>query len=95
MAFQAMNQSTARVGAITFLVFAGLMLSACAGKKAATNTDSTNSAKQGTVADITRPPQMIKGEKEVVEESNPDETISYDEWRKRREAELKIQDEGE
>lgn len=60
-------------------------MTACAGsKKVAEPTEP--------VADITRPPQMVSNDPQVaVEESNPDETISYDEWRKRREAELEAE----
>jgi len=45
-------------------------------------------SKQKTAAqeggDITRPPSLVKGARKTQSESNPDETVSYDEWRKRR-----------
>jgi len=86
-----MNRNKARLGAITLAVLAVTLLTACAGKK--TTTEATQTKE--TVADITRPPQTVKREREVVEETNPDETISFDEWRKRRQAELEAQDRGE
>ncbi len=60
----------------------GLTLCACGGNK--------KEAVAEPVEDITRPPQTIVGREEV-QERNPDETISFDEWRKRRLEELKKQ----
>jgi len=91
MVLQPMNQNKTRLGAITLVVLAVTLLTACAGKKTTTEAAETKDA----VADITRPPQTVKREREVVEETNPDETISFDEWRKRRQAELEAQDRGE
>ncbi|GHA05231.1 hypothetical protein GCM10008090_13490 [Arenicella chitinivorans] len=40
----------------------------------------------GPTADITRPPVMVKDTpKPAAEATNPDEAISYDEWRKQQE----------
>ncbi len=90
MVVQPMNQNKARVGVVILMLFAGMMLSACAGKK----TKANSSESEQPVADITRPPQMVRAEQEVVEESDPDETISFDEWRKRRQAELDAQNDN-
>lgn len=57
-------------------------LSACGAKKLAPEEATTANTK-----DITRPPTVVKTQAPVESESNPDETISYDEWRRRREAE--------
>ncbi len=54
-------------------------LVACGGNKKAPADPETGEP----IADITRPPQTIVGRKEV-QERNPEETISFDEWRKRR-----------
>lgn len=61
------------------------VLSACTGNKTQTDADNLS---VGSVEDITLPPQTITGRKEV-KERNPEETISFDEWRKRRIEELK------
>lgn len=65
------------------------MVVACGGK-AAKATENGLAQSGATKADITRPPQTIVGRK-VVKESNPDETISYDEWRAKRLEELERQ----
>ena len=62
------------------MVFACLLLLACGGKK--------ETISEEPIVDITRPPQTVKDvAKPAQEETNPDETISYDEWRRRREQE--------
>ena len=37
--------------------------------------------------DITRPPAVARHQTATTSESNPDETVSFDEWRKQRQAE--------
>ena len=65
---------------VTTLLFACLVISACGGKKTITS--------EGPITDITRPPTTVKGvEEQNQEETNPDETVSYDEWRRRRQKE--------
>jgi len=84
-----MTQFNARVGAIILILFASASLSACAGR-------SAEPVSSESVEDITRPPQMVKAEqREVIEESDPEETISFDEWRRQRQAELEKLDKGE
>lgn len=56
-----------------------ITLGACGGNKKAVAENAT----EGATSDITRPPQTIVGRQEV-QERNPEETISFDEWRKRR-----------
>lgn len=69
---------------VSFFVASTLM--GCAGNKKSTSDEQL--AKQGP--DITRPPQTIgTQDRQVAEERNPDETISFDEWRKKRLEELK------
>jgi len=71
---------TTRVIPAAVSVFICLIVGACGGKK--------ESVAEVPVEDITRPPQtVLGGAKKVQEETNPDETISYDEWRRRREQE--------
>ena len=56
-------------------------LSACAGRAAKNKVADENSAQ---IVDITRPPETI-GNAEVGEvESDPDETVSYEEWQKKK-----------
>lgn len=61
------------------LLLAILLIAAC-GSKAAKQPSEAK-----TTGDITRPPSFVKQTNEPEAESNPDETVSYDEWRKRRE----------
>ena len=74
------------------VVSMSLALSACAGKKKqeAQATAQTQAAQPAATQDITRPPQTIVGRKEV-KQRNPDETISFDEWRKKRLEEIEAE----
>lgn len=68
---------------ISLIAASCLVLSACGGsKKTPVQVDAANST------DITRPPVIVKDEKAVEAEKNPEETISFDEWKKKRDAEL-------
>ncbi len=64
------------------IVVVSLALSACAGGKKNNSTEA-NGAEKAVSQDITRPPQTIVGRQEQ-QEQNPEETISFDEWRKKR-----------
>jgi len=55
-----------------------LLLSACGGKRKATTEDGQ------PVVDMTRPPVMIKDISEQQVESDPNEVISFEKWRKER-----------
>lgn len=59
---------------------------ACAGgaKKSDAENLSEESAKQAQT-DMTRPPVTIGAEEKIIVESNPDETISFDEWKRKQE----------
>ncbi|GAA6140077.1 hypothetical protein NBRC116583_38240 [Arenicella sp. 4NH20-0111] len=72
---------------LTLILAFSLTLSACGGFKK--DKPALAESKQPSV-DITRPPETIVGRKEV-EERDPEETISFDEWRKRRLEEQKEQ----
>jgi len=75
-----------KVGTTIMSLIVASALVGCGGNKKAADPEAV--AKQGP--DITRPPQTIgtQDNKPVVEERNPDETISFDEWRKKRLEEL-------
>ncbi|MEM7361360.1 MAG: hypothetical protein AAF431_19945 [Pseudomonadota bacterium] len=80
-----MNHSkhhTVTVGKLgTLIVIAlSLVLSACAGKRKAEQNDDR------PVVDMTRPPELVRDISEQRVESNPEETISFEEWRKERDA---------
>lgn len=63
----------------SFIGLTCLVLSACGGnKKPAAEAEIANTS------DITRPPAVVKGRLPVEAESDPDETISYDEWKRKR-----------
>ena len=63
------------------LIGALLSLSACAGKQ-----KSQDTANAEPVIDMTRPPTTIKGVSAAEEESNPDETVSFEKWNKERQS---------
>lgn len=72
------------------IFLAALLIAACGGKAAKQTAD----AEAKSTEDITRPPVFVKEVDKPAVESNPDETISYDEWRKRREDEQRQADES-
>lgn len=70
-------------------------LSACTGKKVGEESASASApqsdevqpdkASSGKVqSDITRPPTTIGAQREVVVETNPNETISFEEWQRQQ-----------
>jgi len=59
------------------------LLTACSGKKKVEDAAIDNKDQVGT--DITRPPELVKGKRVEPVESDPDETISFDKWRKQQE----------
>lgn len=62
-----------------------LSLSACTGKKVSAEDASASEPEAGKVqADITRPPTTIGAQREVVVETNPNETISFEEWQRQQ-----------
>ena len=70
-----------KFGAFTFFIVLSVLLSACGtNKQDDVNNQSVekNAAEQ---ADITRPPKFVKRDQNNTE-TNPDETISLEEWRK-------------
>lgn len=68
---------------VGLLAITCLTLSACGGnRKVASEADVANAS------DITRPPLIAKNRVPEETEKNPDETISYDEWKRRKDAEL-------
>ena len=66
------------------LIVSLTLLSACSLKRGKNEVAAEPAAPTG---DITRPPEVVAANKPLEEEGNPDETISFDEWRKKREAE--------
>lgn len=70
------------ISKVTLLLFLSISISACGGnKKASSQTTATDTS------DITLPP-VVEKDTAPVEAAVPEgETISFDEWRKRREAE--------
>jgi len=70
----------------TFYLLIGLLvisgsLSACGGKRA----KAEKNTEQVATGDITQPPSVVKEVVEPEAERDGTETISYDEWRKKRE----------
>jgi hypothetical protein len=56
-------------------------LSACGGRFAKNKAAEENAA---PIVDITRPPVAIGSEDEIIAESDPDKTVSYEEWKKKQ-----------
>ncbi len=71
-------------------VLASLLLSGCGTVSNLFNSEdqpeTTASASTQTGGDITLPPTIPRADSDKVVETSPDETISFDEWRKQREA---------
>ncbi len=75
--------------ATSVLVLLCVTLSACGTRNAISKGDKADAAAGKDAkqpADMTRPPVTIGAEREIVVESNPDETISFEEWKRRQEA---------
>ena len=72
------------------MALACFILSACGGKRAAVDQTAAEN-----IPDITRPPKVAKHQAPVEVEKKPDETVSYDEWKRRRDAQLANDKEGE
>ncbi len=72
--------------AFSFVIIAVCIfsISACAGKNKAKETAGAE-----PTIDMTRPPVTIKGVSATEDESNPDETVSYEKWKKDREGDDK------
>jgi len=69
---------TIRMFNVAFLIIV-LLLAGCGAKsvkKQANNSEPSS--------DITRPPEFVRQPKREQVENNPDETVSYDDWLKRR-----------
>lgn len=63
-----------------------LSLTACAGKsKKADVADESAESTGVSQTDITRPPAVTKRKNQNTE-TNPDETVSFDEWKKQQQA---------
>lgn len=63
-----------------------LGLQSCAGKKDAKPEEQATAKDAVDQLDMTRPPRTIGVEREIVVEQNPNETISFEEWKRRQEA---------
>lgn len=72
------------ISKLALLLFVCFSISACGGNKKAASTSAVADA-----GDITRPPVVEKDLNSVDAASPEGATVSFDEWRKRREAEKK------
>jgi len=85
-----MNITMNSISKLALLLFISVSISACGGIKKAASTDNV-----ANTEDITRPPVVEKDTTPVETAVADGETVSFDEWRKRRQAELEAQDRGE
>jgi hypothetical protein len=67
-----------------FVIFVVTQCIACAGGAKKTAQAAESEAASSAQSDMTRPPVTIGAQQKIVVESNPDETISFDEWKKRQ-----------
>lgn len=78
------------ISKLVLLLFVSISISACGGNKKSTSKGNTaNPAKEiaANTGDITRPPVVEKDVVTAESTSTDGGTISFDEWRKRRQAE--------
>lgn len=77
------------------VLFSTLSLSSCSSVRNIMGKEDTATAPAKTGADITYPPTIPRAESDKVVETKPEDTISFDEWRKQREETLKAEAESE
>ena len=80
---------------ILLVLFSTLSLSGCSSVRNIMGNEDTAAAQAKTGADITYPPTIPRAESDKVVETRPEDTISFDEWRKQREETLKAEAESE
>lgn len=61
-----------------------LLLSSCGGKKNVVQEDDVEKQQTAVTSDVTTPPNSLENSVEAIEESNPDETISFEEWKQKK-----------
>lgn len=76
---------------ILLVLFSTLSLSGCSTVRNMMGNEDTVTAPAKTGADITLPPIIPRAESDKVVETRPEDTISFDEWRKQREETLKTE----
>jgi len=77
------------ISKIALLLLLSFSISACGGKKKAVSSEVVDTN------DITRPPTVEIGSIPVDEAVAEGETVSFDEWRKRREAQKRKLEQGQ
>ena len=80
---------------ILLILFSSLSLSGCSTVRNIMGKEDTAAAPAKMGADITMPPTIPRAESDKVVETRPEDTISFDEWRKQREETLKTEAESE
>ena len=79
-----MTMNMNSISKLSLLLFVSLSISACGGNKKAASSEGVANEN-----DITRPPVVEKDTAPVETAAADGETVSFDEWRRRREAEKK------
>ncbi|MEO0368535.1 MAG: hypothetical protein AAF197_07075 [Pseudomonadota bacterium] len=81
-----MNKNVRFSAQASLVIMLTLMISACSTVRSIVDRSPSDEPSEVVVDsdDITRPPVIVALEDEKVVESNPDETVSFDEWRKQR-----------
>lgn len=69
------------------VAISALLLSSCAGKKNVVQENDVEKQQTAVAGDVTTPPNSLENSVEAIEESNPDETVSYEQWKRKQEAE--------
>lgn len=66
------------------VAISALLLSSCAVKKNVAQSDSAEKKQTAVASDVTTPPNSLESSAEAIEETNPDETISFEEWKRKQ-----------
>lgn len=69
---------------LVVVAISALLLSSCAGKKNVVQEDDVEKQQTAVTSDVTTPPNSLENSVEAIEESNPDETISFEEWKQKK-----------
>jgi hypothetical protein len=77
-----MTQKRRPALALLLITMLAVGLTACGGKRTAKPEQTAANGSQPV--DMTRPPKTIGAEREIVVESDPNETISFEEWQRRQ-----------
>lgn len=68
---------------LILLVSIVVLIAGCVGNNKKSDVQGQEVAKQA-VSDVTTPPNSLDNSVDAIEESNPDETVSYEKWKRKQ-----------